>query len=158
MNKLDLFCEIRQAKRTKEIKNTNVEYIDLVQRDYDVKYNDVFATDVSYIPAPVDVPTNHIFLSTTIHHKTKKIVSWNFSIHNDNLLVMNDITKIDFPQNFILHSDHGSQYSSHEYIDYIKQKHGKISMSRIGNSLDNREIEYFFSIFKTEIFPNFYNK
>jgi hypothetical protein len=29
-------------------------------------------------------------------------------------------------------------------------------MSRIGNSLDNREIEYFFSILKTEIFPNFY--
>ncbi|RMX36094.1 IS3 family transposase [Mycoplasmopsis fermentans] len=28
-------------------------------------------------------------------------------------------------------------------------------MSRVGNSLDNREIEYFFSILKTEIFPNF---
>ncbi|VEU62506.1 Uncharacterised protein [Mycoplasmopsis bovirhinis] len=28
-------------------------------------------------------------------------------------------------------------------------------MLRIGNSLDNREIEYFFSILKSEIFPNF---
>ncbi|WP_322935006.1 hypothetical protein RRG40_04195 [Mycoplasmopsis felis] len=28
-------------------------------------------------------------------------------------------------------------------------------MSRIGISLDNREIEYFFSILKSEIFPNF---
>ncbi|ADV34205.1 Uncharacterised protein (plasmid) [Mesomycoplasma conjunctivae] len=28
-------------------------------------------------------------------------------------------------------------------------------MSRVGNSLYNREIEYFFSILKTEIFPNF---
>ncbi|VEU64843.1 Uncharacterised protein (plasmid) [Mycoplasmopsis cynos] len=28
-------------------------------------------------------------------------------------------------------------------------------MSRIGNSLDNREIEYFFSILKSEIFPDF---
>lgn len=28
-------------------------------------------------------------------------------------------------------------------------------MSRIGNSLDNREIEYFFLILKSEIFPNF---
>ncbi|UWV77025.1 IS3 family transposase [Mycoplasmopsis cynos] len=31
----------------------------------------------------------------------------------------------------------------------------KISMSRIGNNLDNREIEYFFSILKSEIFPHF---
>ncbi|WAM05566.1 hypothetical protein OM999_04470 [Mycoplasmopsis cynos] len=30
-------------------------------------------------------------------------------------------------------------------------------MSRIGNSLDNREIEYFFSILKSEIFPDFSN-
>ncbi|AXJ70943.1 hypothetical protein CH336_02930 [Mycoplasmopsis bovis] len=28
-------------------------------------------------------------------------------------------------------------------------------MSRIGNSLDNREIEYFFSVLKTEMFENF---
>ncbi|WAM07045.1 IS3 family transposase [Mycoplasmopsis cynos] len=28
-------------------------------------------------------------------------------------------------------------------------------MSRIGNNLDNREIEYFFSILKSEIFPHF---
>ena len=31
-------------------------------------------------------------------------------------------------------------------------------MSRVGNSLDNREIEYFFSILKTEIFPIFQQK
>ncbi|MCU9936198.1 hypothetical protein ONA23_06155 [Mycoplasmopsis cynos] len=28
-------------------------------------------------------------------------------------------------------------------------------MSRIGNSLNNREIEYFFSILKSEFFPDF---
>ncbi len=28
-------------------------------------------------------------------------------------------------------------------------------MSRIGNSLDNREIEYFFSVLKTEMLENF---
>ncbi|WP_232954701.1 IS3 family transposase [Mycoplasmopsis cynos] len=54
-----------------------------------------------------------------------------------------------------MHSDHGSAYSSIDYIDKIKSLNGKISMSRIGNSLDNREIEYFFSILKSEIFPNF---
>lgn len=31
-------------------------------------------------------------------------------------------------------------------------------MSRVGNSLDNWEIEYFFSMLKTEIFPIFQQK
>lgn len=158
MKKLGLFCEIRKAKRKRENKNTNVKFSNLIKRDYDGKQNDVFATDVSYIPAPKDAIENHVYLSVLIHHRTKKIVSWNLSKNNDNLLVMKHIEETKFPKNFIIHSDHGSQYSSYEYIDFIQKNNGIISMSRIGNSLDNREIEYFFSILKTEIFPNFYEK
>ncbi|WP_373440191.1 IS3 family transposase [Metamycoplasma equirhinis] len=69
---------------------------------------------------------------------------------------MNHVRNAKFPENFILHSDHGYQYSSSEYTNFIKMNNGKISMSRVGNSLDNREAEYFFSILKSEIFPNFY--
>lgn len=39
----------------------------------------------------------------------------------------------------------------------LHQKHNKIiSMSRVGNSLDNREFEYFFSILKNQISPIFH--
>ncbi|QQH42630.1 hypothetical protein HYD81_03345 [Mycoplasmopsis bovis] len=41
-----------------------------------------------------------------------------------------------------------SQYSSKEYLQLIERLNGKVSMSRIGNSLDNREIEYFFQYLK----------
>ncbi|SJZ48733.1 IS3 family transposase, partial [Mycoplasmopsis verecunda] len=39
------------------------------------------------------------------------------------------------------------------------QNNGIVSMSRVGNSLDNREAEYFFSILKSEClkFVNFNN-
>ncbi|SYV97003.1 Integrase-recombinase protein, partial [Mycoplasmopsis edwardii] len=54
-----------------------------------------------------------------------------------------------------MHSDRGSAYSSIDYIDKIKSLNGKISMSRIGNSLDNREIEYFFRYLKAKFFLAF---
>lgn len=158
MQKLGLYCSIRQAKRKREIKNTNVKFLNIANRDYDGKINDIYATDVTYIPAPKDVRENHVYLSVLIHHKTKKIVSWNLSKNNDVSLVMSHITKTKFPVNFVIHSDHGSQYSSSDYITFIQQRNGIVSMSRIGNSLDNREIEYFFSILKTEIFPIFQQK
>ena len=59
---------------------------------------------------------------------------------------MKHISSTKFPSNFIVHSDHGSQYSSSDYLTFMEQNNGIVSMSRIGNSLDNREIEYFFHI------------
>ena len=158
MQKLSLHCSIRQAKRKREVKNTNVKFLNIANRDYDGKNNDIYATDVSYIPSPKDVRENHVYLSVLIHHKTKKIVSWNLSKNNDVFLVMKHISSTKFPSNFIIHSDHGYQYSSHDYLNFMKKHNGIISMSRVGNSLDNREIEYFFSILKTEIFPIFQQK
>lgn len=158
MNKLGLFCEVRQRKRKRENKNLNTKFKNLVKRDYDGIYNDVYATDVTYIPSPKDVYENHVYLSVIIQHRTKKAISWNLSKVNDNNLVLDHFKHTIFPttEKFIIHSDHGIQYSSQEFVSFINSINGVISMSRIGNSLDNREIEYFFSILKTEIFPNFY--
>ena len=91
MQKLGLHCSIRQAKRKREIKNTNVKFLNIANRDYDGKINDIYATDVSYIPSPRDVRESHVYLSVLIHHKTKKVVSWNLSKNNDVLLVMSHI-------------------------------------------------------------------
>ncbi|WP_100679224.1 integrase core domain-containing protein [Mesoplasma tabanidae] len=49
-----------------------------------------------------------------------------------------------------MHFDHGFQYSSYEVTKKVKEMSSQISMSRIGNSLDNREAEYFFSCLKGE--------
>ena len=70
-----MHCSIRQAKRKREVKNTNVKFLNIANRDYDGKNNDIYATDVSYIPSPKDVRENHVYLSVLIYLKTKKIVS-----------------------------------------------------------------------------------
>ncbi|TPH10539.1 transposase, partial [Brevibacillus laterosporus] len=50
----------------------------------------------------------------------------------------------------IVHSDQGSQYTSHAYHDMLPTVSAQISMSRRGNCLDNASIESFFSHLKTE--------
>ncbi|UUM20180.1 IS3 family transposase [Mycoplasma sp. 2045] len=156
MNKLNLICVVRPKRKVREIKNTNVKIKDLVNRDYNGITNNIIATDVSYIKAPNDIDENHVYLSVAIHHKTKKILNWNLSRRNDTDLVISHIKDIKFKKPWILHSDHGFQYSSSKYLDVVAKNNGNVSMGRVGNSLDNREVEYFFSNIKSECL-NFVN-
>ncbi|WP_373439194.1 hypothetical protein [Metamycoplasma equirhinis] len=52
MRKINLICFVRKAKRKRETKNTNSKFEELPQRDYNGIHNDIYATDVSYIPLP----------------------------------------------------------------------------------------------------------
>ncbi|WP_373436806.1 hypothetical protein [Metamycoplasma equirhinis] len=59
MRKINLICFVRKAKRKRETKNTNSKFEELPQRDYNGIHNDIYATDVSYIPTPKDVSDSH---------------------------------------------------------------------------------------------------
>lgn len=153
MNDLGLFCQIRKKRKNREIKNTRVKIQDIVKRDFDNKKHSqtILATDVTFIPSPKDVTIqNHVYLSVTINHRTKEIVSYKLSKNNDVRLVIDSLITVN-KKNCIIHSDHGAVYSSIEFNRLIQEKKWEQSMSRVGNSLDNREIEYWFSIFKTEL-------
>ncbi|ATP59502.1 DDE-type integrase/transposase/recombinase [Mesomycoplasma dispar] len=110
----------------------------------------IVATDVTYIKSPKDILDNNVYLSIAVHHKSKKIINWNLSTSNDVEIVYSHLSKIKFKKKWYLHSDHGYQYSSNLYKQMVKENNAIISMSRIGNSLDNREAEYFFSNLKSE--------
>nr|WP_235918062.1 IS3 family transposase [Paenibacillus lutrae] len=86
------------------------------------------------------------------------IVAFHISTRNDNELVLNTFAKA-FKQHkdasgkiadLIVHSDQGSQYTSHEYHDLLPKVGAQISMSRRGNCIDNAAMESFFSHLKTE--------
>ncbi|WDV49030.1 hypothetical protein PWA39_01945 [Mesomycoplasma ovipneumoniae ATCC 29419] len=91
-------------------------------------------------------------MSVIIEHKTKKIRDFKLSVNNDLNLVMDNIkTFRSIDKDFVIHSDHGFQYTSKIYIDKINKMGGTVSLSRVGNSLlDNREAECWFSIIKSE--------
>jgi putative transposase len=50
----------------------------------------------------------------------------------------------------IMNSDQGSQFSSHEYVNLLKENSIKISMDGKGRALDNQRIERFFRSYKWE--------
>ncbi|SYV97222.1 TRANSPOSASE FOR INSERTION SEQUENCE ELEMENT IS1 [Mycoplasmopsis edwardii] len=86
IKRLSSFTFVRRKKRQNEDKNTNFKFTDLVQRDYISRNNVIYATDVTYIPAPKDINQNHIYLSAIIDHKTK-FVTYEISLNNDTQLV-----------------------------------------------------------------------
>ena len=54
----------------------------------------------------------------------------------------------------IVHTDQGSQYTSHDYISTLKNHNIIQSFSNKGNPYDNALMESFFKTFKREVLPN----
>ena len=150
MKKLNLKSKIRQKKKTREIKNTKASFINLINRDFKTsKLNQKLFTDVSYIKTT----NGWRYLSIIIDSYNNEIISYEFGMHNSCQLILKTFKKAFNKiknQNGIIHSDHGFQYSNGEVMDLVNKFNWKQSMSRIGNSLDNRPAEYFFSVLKQE--------
>ncbi|WLP85477.1 IS3 family transposase [Mycoplasma seminis] len=152
MNSLGLFCNVRKREKIKELKDTSVNMPNIVDRDYNDKNNrNIYATDVTYLPATKDLVNNHVYLSVIIKHKTKEIVGFALSKFNDANLIYKTFENIHFEDNFILQADHCSTYTSQTFSNFIQNQGGLISLSGVGNSLDNRVVEYWFSNLKTEL-------
>ena len=142
---------MRQTKqrKPKEIKVTNEKYPNIVNRNFKpLKPNQFWHIDVTYIKINED----WIYLSAVIDSYNKKILDWKISKNHDTSLAISNlkdaIKKYGVPK--IIHSDHGYEYKSFKYIQFCKNNNIEISMSKIGDSLDNRPIEFFFSLLKRE--------
>ncbi len=57
-----LFCHVWiKSKRAQKYKNIKAKYYNFANKDYNGINNDIYATDVTYIPVPIDVPDNPYF-------------------------------------------------------------------------------------------------
>ena len=152
-NGLKSTIRVKNSGRCKELKDTRTIIPDLVQRDYDNLFHKqtILATDVTYIESPGDLKNqSYVFFSVVINHSNKKIEGFKLSKNNNTNLGIDTIINIEIDNDVILHSDHGTIYTSFDFIDLIKEKGWKQSMGRVGNSLDNRVEEHFFGTLKTE--------
>ena len=85
-----------------------------------------------------------------------RIVNYNYSNIFDNNLVLKtteDALNVNDCSNLIIHSDHGSQFTSFEFKDMLKIYNVKHSMSRNGKPQDNQKIEQLMAQIKREIIP-----
>jgi len=136
------------TEKHEDKKNTKCKTKNLVKRRfYATRAFQIMFTDVTYYPTP----KGFVYISTLVDGHDFKPKGWNASYSNDNKLVIGSIEPvIDKLSNAIIHSDHGYQYSSHEYLNLLKNYGCKSSMSRIGNSLDNYPAEHHFYFLKYE--------
>jgi len=110
----------------------------LLQRDFNAtKPNQKWVTDVTQYR----VLDDRIYLSAIKDLWNGEIVAYHISNRNDNPLVLETFEKAFETHKdvtgLIVHSDQGSQYTSHAYHDMLSKVGAQISMSRRGNCYDN---------------------
>ncbi len=119
-------------------------------RNLDIdKPNQVWALDISYIP----MHRGFMYLVAIMDLYSRYIVGWSLSNTMEAEWVVDTLkVAIDrYEKPGIINSDQGSQFTSDEYVDYVKSlKTVKISMDGKGRATDNAFIERFFRTIKYE--------
>jgi putative transposase len=122
-----------------------------VQQEFDVaEPNRVWVTDITYIRTH----EGWLYLAVVLDLFSRQVIGWSMQSRIDRELVLNallmSVWRRQPRQQVIVHSDQGSQFSSHDWQSFLKT-HGLVaSMSRRGNCYDNAVAESFFQLLKRE--------
>lgn len=159
MKKYNLVCPIRkenpQRRIARALKTSN--YADnLLERQFE-SYGPgyVLLTDITYLFYGKD--RKKAYLSTIKDAFTKQILSYVLSASMEEDFVLETVNKLykdhedKIHTNALIHSDQGSHYTCIQFIDLLKDKNIRQSMSRRGNCWDNAPQESFFGHMKDEI-------
>ena len=124
----------------------------LLWRDFHAdRPNQKWTSDITYIW----VESRWLYLATVMDLYSRRIVGWSFGETMTESLIEEALTmafdRRSIEPGLIVHSDRGVQYRSQRYIDYLKRKGCRISMSRKGNCWDNAPMESFYSRLKVEL-------
>jgi putative transposase len=109
--------------------------------------NQVWGTDITYIP----VDGGFLYLVAFIDLHSRYVLSWKLSNSLESTFCI-EALEIALRQGVpdIVNSDQGVQYTSHAYIDLLKNKGARISMSGKGKCWDNIFVERFWRSLKYE--------
>lgn len=157
MDKFNLSCPIRKAnpyrRMAKALKTSNVA-ANLLQREFEC-YGPrmVLLTDITYLP----YNGTFAYLSSILDAFTKQILAYvvsdslevDFVLETVNLLIENHGSSLHAET--IVHSDQGCHYTSYSFINILKDKKLRQSMSRRGNCWDNAPQESFHGHMKDHI-------
>lgn len=157
MKKYNLFCPIRKAnpyrRMAKALKTNNVAD-NLLNREFKLHGpRAILLTDITYLT----YNGTKCYLSTILDAYTKEILSYvlseslevDFVLKTVNQLIDNH--GVSLTDKTLVHSDQGCHYTSYSFIQILKDKELRQSMSRKGNCWDNAPQESFFGHMKDEI-------
>lgn len=102
--------------------------------------------------------TGWIYLAVVLDLCSRKVVGWAVSQQADRALVIAAFQRAaderSITPGLLVHTDRGSQYTSHDFVDMLDAWECIRSMSRKGECYDNAVAESFFRIFKAECLPS----
>ena len=112
--------------------------------------NQFWVTDITYIRTH----EGWLYLAVVIDLFSRLVVGWSMKSRITTDLVLDALLMALLrrnPKNKVLvHSDQGSQYTSHEWQTFLKHHNLESNMSRRGNCHDNAVAESFFQLLKRE--------
>jgi len=112
--------------------------------------NQVWVTDITYIRTH----EGWLYLAVVIDLFSRQVIGWSMQPRMDRELALNALLMAVWrrqPQETVtVHSDQGSQFSSHDWQAFLKTHNLMGSMSRRGNCHDNAVAESFFQLLKRE--------
>ncbi len=107
-------------------------------------------TDITYIRTH----EGWLYPAVVVDLFSRKIIGWSMQSRMTKDIVLNALLMAVWRRNpqkqVLVHSDQGSQYTSHEWQSFLKSHGLEGSMSRRGNCHDNAVAESFFQLLKRE--------
>ncbi len=112
--------------------------------------NEAWVTDITHIRTH----EGWLYLAVVIDLYSRKVIGWSMQSRIKKELVLNALLMAVWrrkPTNLVtVHSDQGSQYTSHDWKAFLDANNLQTSMSRRGNCHDNAVAESFFQLLKRE--------
>ncbi len=106
--------------------------------------NQSWVTDITYIKTH----EGWLYLAVVVDLFSRRVIGWSMKSRITKELVLDallmPIWRRSPSQKVLVHSDQGSQYTSHDWNKFLKQYELEASMSRRGNCHDNAVAESFF--------------
>ena len=120
-------------------------------RAFNVKMPDqAWVTDITYIRTH----EGWLYLAVIIDLYSRRIIGWSMQPRMQMDLVLSALLMAVWRRKptskVIVHSDQGSQFTSHEWQKFLEANNLEASMSRRGNCYDNAVAESFFQLLKRE--------
>jgi putative transposase len=112
--------------------------------------NRAWVTDITYLRTH----EGWLYLAVVLDLFSRQVIGWSMQSRIDRELVLNALLMAAWRrqpgEEALLHSDQGSQFSSHDWQDFLREHNLVCSMSRRGNCHDNAVAESFFQLLKRE--------
>jgi len=113
--------------------------------------NQLWLTDITEHPTR----EGKVYCCVVLDAHSRRVVGWSIDNHQASSLVMNAlamaISNRTPPAGTVIHSDHGSQFTSWAFSERVRQAKLVPSMGTVGDAFDNAVIESFWARLQTEL-------